>query len=72
MYGGQIDMSAYKVWSDDYHLRKGYYPSNEEAFYAGMACAMDIVVEPIVLTAGNERKNLILAQAAATIQKEIE
>jgi hypothetical protein len=46
--------------------------SMEQAFNAGMAHAMDIVVEPIVLTAGNERKNLILAQAAATIQKEIE
>jgi hypothetical protein len=46
--------------------------SMEQAFNAGMAHAMDIVVEPIMLTAGNERKNLILAQAAATIQKEIE
>jgi len=41
------------------------------AYNAGMERAVEIVVEPIELQAGKEKKNLILAIAAEAISKAI-
>ena len=78
-------VSSYLDWKrEDYKqddVGMPFYSESElqQAFNAGLALgerkgmkrAMDIVVKPIILTAGNEYKNLILANAAEAIRKEI-
>ena len=46
--------------------------TRKERYNAGMERAAEIVVEPVILSAGHEHDNLLLANRALAIRKELE